>query len=52
MGDNFNSKVTIFNDKCRRVELSLDAYIYGVSIMLSGPAQIYYYNHNDSSTFK
>lgn len=35
MGDNFNSKVTIFLNKCRQVSLLVDGYIYGVSIMLS-----------------
>ena len=53
MGDNFNFKVTIFHDKCRQVELPLDAYIYNALIMLSGQAQTNYYaNHGDFSTFE
>ena len=34
--DNFNFKVTIFYDKCRRVGLPPNVYIYDASIMLSG----------------
>ncbi len=51
-GDNFNFKVTIFYDKCRRVGLPPNAYIYGASIMLSGQAQTHFYaNRGDTSTF-
>ena len=42
IGDNFTFKVTIFYDKCRRVGLPPNAYIYGVSIMLSGQAQTHF----------
>ena len=52
IGDNFNFKITIFYNKCRRVGLSPNTYIYGASIMLSGQAQTYYYaNCGDTSTF-
>ncbi len=52
MSDNFNFKVTIFLDKCRRVGLPVDGYIQGAFIMLSDPTQTYYYvNHNSTSTF-
>ena len=51
-GDNFNFKVTIFYDKCRRVGLPPNAHIHGASIMLSGQAQTYYYaNRGNTSTF-
>lgn len=52
MDGNFNLKVTIFYDKCRRVRLPPNGYIYDVLIMLSGKAQINYYaNRRDTSTF-
>lgn len=51
-GDNFNFKVTIFYDKCRRVGLLPNAHFYGASIILSGQAQTHYYaNRRDTSTF-
>lgn len=51
-GDNFNFKVTIFDDKCRRVRLPPNVYIYGASIMLSGQAQTHFYvNCGDTSIF-
>lgn len=52
-GDNFTSKVTIFHNKCRRVALPSNVYIYSASIILFGQAQTHYYtNRGDSSTFK
>lgn len=52
MDDNFNFKVAIFYNKCKRVRLLVDVYIYDTLIMLSGQTQMHYYaNHNDTSTF-
>ncbi len=43
--NNFDYKVMIFYDKCRRVELSSHAYIQSVSVMLSSQALYYYYSN-------
>lgn len=52
MDNDFNFKVTIFYDKCKKITLPLNTYIYGTSIMLSGLTQIYYNtNCGDISTF-
>ena len=52
-GDNFDFKVTIYYDKCRRVGLPPQAYIHGASIMLSGQAQTRFYaNRVNASTFE
>lgn len=52
IGNDFNFKVIIFNDKYKRVTLPLNTYIYGTSIMLSSLTQIYYNtNCGDISTF-
>lgn len=37
-GDNFDFKVTVYYDKCRRAGLPPHAYIFGASIMLTGQA--------------
>ncbi len=42
-GDNFDFKILIFQDKCRRAGLPEHAYIQGASIMLSGRALSHYY---------
>jgi hypothetical protein len=42
---NFDYKVMIFYDKCRRVELFSHAYIQSVSIMLSNQTLIHYYSN-------
>lgn len=34
MGDNFNFKIIIFLNKCKRVGLPEDAYIHDVSIIV------------------
>lgn len=50
--DNFNSKVSIFYNKCREIRLLPNAYIYDASIMLSSQAQIHYYaNYSNTSIF-
>lgn len=41
--DNFDFKVTVYFDKCRRAGLPSHAYIQGASIMLTGQAQICFY---------
>ena len=42
-GDNFEFKLAIFHDKCRRAGLPPHAYIQGASIMLTGQALIRFY---------
>jgi hypothetical protein len=42
---NFDYKIMIFYDKCKRVELSLHAYIQNASIMLSSQTLIHYYSN-------
>ncbi len=42
---NFDYKVMIFYDKCKRVELLSHAYIQSVSIMLSNQTLIHYYSN-------
>jgi hypothetical protein len=43
--NNFDYKVMIFYDKCRRVELLSHAYIQSVSIMLLNQTLIHYYSN-------
>ncbi len=43
--NNFDYKVMIFYDKCRRVELFSHAYIQSVSMMLSNQTLIHYYSN-------
>jgi hypothetical protein len=43
--NNFDYKVRIFYDKCKRVELFSHAYIQSVSIMLSSQTLIHYYSN-------
>ncbi len=42
---NFDYKIMIFYDKCRRVELSSHAYIQNAFVMLSNQALIHYYSN-------
>jgi hypothetical protein len=42
---NFDYKVMIFYDKCKRADLSSHAYIQDVSIMLTNQALIHYYSN-------
>ncbi len=42
---NFDYKIMIFYDKCRRANLSSHAYSQGASIMLSDQALIHYYSN-------
>ena len=43
--DNLDYKLAIFYDKCNRINFSSEMYDRAASIMLSGQAQIYYYNN-------
>ncbi len=45
INNNFDYKVMIFYDKCRRARLSSHAYIQDVSIMLSDQTLIHYYSN-------
>ena len=49
-GDNFEFKSSIFEEKCKRVGLFSDAYMLGVSIMLTGSALNFYYSHRKTAT--
>ena len=48
-GDNFDFKLTIFLDKCRRVGLPRVAFIYSAAIMLSDQALTHYYANRGSA---
>ena len=43
-------KLSIFHDKCRFVDLPSDAYLEGISIMLTSQAQTHVYANHDSIT--
>lgn len=52
-GDNFDFKVTVYYDKCRRADLPSHAYIYSASIMLTGQALTRFYaNRIGTSIFE
>ena len=42
--NNLQFKFVVFRDKCRRIELSENAYIMTASIMLKNQTLIFYYN--------
>ncbi len=45
INDNFDFKILIFYDKCKRADLSRIAYDEDVSIMLRGQILIYFYTN-------
>ena len=48
--DNFEFKSSIFEKKCKRVDLSSDAYMLEVSIMLIESTFNFYYSHRKSAS--
>ena len=48
--DNFEFKSSIFEKKCKRIDLSSDAYMLKVSIMLIESALNFYYSHRKTAT--
>ena len=48
--DNFEFKSSIFEKKCKRVDLLFNAYMLKVSIMLIESTFIFYYSHRKTAT--
>ena len=49
-GDNFEFKSSIFEEKCKRIDLSFDVYMLKVFIMLIGSTFNFYYSHRKTTT--